>query len=410
MLLVAAALGLLVSRPGASADPAYQLSACSAQEACHSGGGTSTTVGDVPPPHELGRPTCRFRGRSALWRAPSCSLCATPTGTAAPAAVAVGKPARLDRDRRRVRPGRRARAWAARPLGPARVCRARPCRTRWTWSSWRSGSRSPLQLLTGSARRIVCGTLTFGPSATGPAMLARIFASRLARYAAISGGRPTRLQPPPRRVPRFRRGDAIGSRCRDRPAPGPRHDRVLCGQPGQPDHHLRIHQAHPVRCLRRHRDYATLHLVDRIDTPETVAIVRTGLQNPIRARWPATWRGSADNGPSSATTSSSPFVLRSNVARCHGGVASRRRQTGVRGLVFDRRSLTYWSAPKRREWLEVDLRRGGRSPGESPLRLSQATPRRCLRIETSLDGQRWRTWPTTSILAGLRWWKGHPRL
>ena len=168
------------------------------------------------------------------------------------------------------------------------------------------------------------------------------------------------------------------------------------------------------------RDYATLHLVDRIDTPETVAIVtHRRLQNPDPSQMA---RDLARIGATAQQSVVGDYVVfhhfvppDPNVRAVSTAGWRARASSGQEfaALAFDRQVMTYWSAPKRPgEWLEVNLGRvrqitqvsllSAPKPGDAPSGL---------RIETSLDGQRWRTVADEpSILAGLHWWKGHPRL
>ena len=82
-------------------------------------------------------------------------------------------------------------------------------------------------------------------------------------------------------------------------------------------------------------------------------------------------------------------------------------------LAFDRRAWTRWEAPKRPgEWIELDL--GQIRPITQVSLLSapwtaDAPPGSASRPpRTASAGRRWRT--SSDLLAGLHWWKGHPRL
>ena len=159
-------------------------------------------VGDVPPPHELGRPPARFRGPVSLCgEHPRAVSARHLLGRPRRAAVAVGKPARLDRDRRRVRPGRRARAWAARPLGPAR----RPAGAAVAGPAGRGrpgvlahGRRAATDLVRHVGRRPVRADLLRPPPATGhrDAGADGPHGQTGSLRGDLAGGRPARLQPP----------------------------------------------------------------------------------------------------------------------------------------------------------------------------------------------------------------------
>ena len=86
---------------------------------------------------------------------------------------------------------------------------------------------------------------------------------------------------------------------------------------------------------------------------------------------------------------------------------------GAAALAFDRQAWTRWSVPKRPgEWLALDL--GSVQPVTQVSVLpgpwvSDAPAG--MRVETSLDGERWAAAASSAqVLAGVHWWKGHPRI
>jgi hypothetical protein len=168
------------------------------------------------------------------------------------------------------------------------------------------------------------------------------------------------------------------------------------------------------------RDYATVRLVDAIDAPETVAIVthrRLQIPDPRQmARDLARIGGTARRFAVGDYVVFHHFVppdprVRAVPPAGWRATASSGRESAA--LAFDRNVLTHWSVPKRPgEWVEIDL---GRARPITQVSLLSA-PRvgdapLGLRIETSLDGRRWTTVADEpSLLPGLHWWKGHPRL
>ena len=134
ILLVAAALRLPGLAAGRSADPA-PTGMFRRGKPPHSGGGTSATSGRRSA-SELGWPLPGFADRFRFVASTLAqSLRDRPywDGRAVPLSpwedrlgwIVIGAV---------YRPGRRARAWAARPLGPARRPPARPWQAAWTWS------------------------------------------------------------------------------------------------------------------------------------------------------------------------------------------------------------------------------------------------------------------------------------
>ena len=168
------------------------------------------------------------------------------------------------------------------------------------------------------------------------------------------------------------------------------------------------------------RDYATLRLVDRIEAPETVAIVtHRRLQAPdpaMMARDLARIGASAQESYVGDYVIFHHFVPPDPNVRPVPTVGWRARASSseaAAALAFDRQVWTHWSVQKRPgEWLEVDLGRA-RSLTQVTL-LAAPFPDDAptgLRVETSLDGERWRTVASEpSMMPGLHWWRGHPRL
>jgi hypothetical protein len=169
-----------------------------------------------------------------------------------------------------------------------------------------------------------------------------------------------------------------------------------------------------------YRNFRLLEAVDLIEDPGAVAIVtHRALQNPHPKVMAETLRFMGVEvqedmvgdfvifhrfvPPDSRVHPLPPTGWR---ARVSSGVAAA-------ALAFDRQAWTRWSAPKRPgEWFELDL--GQARPIAQVSLLSAPRPAEApvgLRVETSLDGQRWDTVATDpDLLPGLHWWKGHPRL
>jgi hypothetical protein len=167
------------------------------------------------------------------------------------------------------------------------------------------------------------------------------------------------------------------------------------------------------------RNFALLRAVDRVDDPSTLAIVtHHGLQRPR----PEAMAGALElAGTGYQREDVGDYVI------FHGFVApgpvkpippdgwvaraSARPRAAARAL--DRRVWTRWTAPQRRgQWFEIDL---GRPHPVAQVTLAAAPwpsdAPEGLRVETSADGLSWQTVGSTrEVLAGLRWWKGHPRI
>ena len=168
-----------------------------------------------------------------------------------------------------------------------------------------------------------------------------------------------------------------------------------------------------------YRDYALLEAVDRVDDPSAVAIVthRT-LTHPhpkvmAKALDLAGARYERENVGDYTIFHGfvAPGPVRPIVPS--GWVARASSRTEAAGLALDRRVWTRWTAPQKNgQWFQLDLGQphpvaqltlaAGPWPTDAP---------RGLRVETSVDGATWRTVASVQeILAGLHWWKGHPRL
>jgi hypothetical protein len=168
------------------------------------------------------------------------------------------------------------------------------------------------------------------------------------------------------------------------------------------------------------RDYATLQLVDRIEAPETVAIVtHQKLQNPKpsqMARDLARVGGAAQQSVVGDYVVFHHFVPPDPNVRPVSTAGWRARASSGESSAawaFDRQVWTRWSAPSRPdEWLEIDLGQARPITQVSLLAATQpADAPMGLRVETSLDGERWSTAAREpDIRPGLHWWKGHPRL
>jgi hypothetical protein len=166
------------------------------------------------------------------------------------------------------------------------------------------------------------------------------------------------------------------------------------------------------------RNYAFLQTVDRVDDPASVAIVtHSGLRRPhpdvmaetldlagVRYRRDdvgeySIFHAFAPPGPVE------PIAPAGWTTRASAGAEATH-------LAIDRRVWTRWSAAQKPgEWFEVDLGR--------PYPVAQVTLVAApwtadapdgLRVETSADDLTWR--PVASVdevVAGIHWWKGHPR-
>ena len=185
MLIGAAALGLLVARPGVLAGPgpyaALGLFGLASLPFWVWNVQHEWATFRAPP--RVGRARCpHFAGRiQNVAGARSQARSATPTGTRRAVPLPpCGQQAGLDRRRRRVRAGDRARRVAPRRLGPAcSLTGIGPGASPSTWSSWRSGSPWRSQLLTwfGTSGVIRYSLTFFGPLpllvAAGPGAPAR---------------------------------------------------------------------------------------------------------------------------------------------------------------------------------------------------------------------------------------------
>jgi hypothetical protein len=167
------------------------------------------------------------------------------------------------------------------------------------------------------------------------------------------------------------------------------------------------------------RNYAFLRAVDREDDPSAVAIVtHRALQGPhpdvmaqtlglLGAQYRredvgdyAIFYRFAAPGPVSPISPT-------------GWVTRASSSADVAPRVIDRRTWTRWVVPQGLDhWFELDLGRpypvaqitlaAGPWPSDAPAGL---------RVETSLDGRMWKTVASAQeVLAGLHWWRGHPRL
>jgi hypothetical protein len=168
------------------------------------------------------------------------------------------------------------------------------------------------------------------------------------------------------------------------------------------------------------RNYAALQTVDRIESPETVAIVTHRVLRDPEPEQMA--RALARIGGTAEETAVGDYVIfhhfgppdpRIRPIPATGWRARASSDTKAAARAFDRQVWTRWSAPNRPgEWLELDLGRG-RPIAQVSLVASPwpADAPSGLRVETSLDGRRWDPAATDQdLLPGLHWWKGHPRV
>jgi F5/8 type C domain-containing protein/dolichyl-phosphate-mannose-protein mannosyltransferase len=168
-----------------------------------------------------------------------------------------------------------------------------------------------------------------------------------------------------------------------------------------------------------YRDFTRLQMVDAVDDPASVALVTSwALQSPSPEEMAATLQLM---GGTSAQETVGDYVIFHHVRPPDGRLASIpvagwsvRASTNARdaAAVLDRRVWTRWSASKDGgEWLELDLGRvhrvaqvtleTGPFPRDAPA---------ALRVETSVDGRAWQhAGRADGLLAGVHWWKGHPR-
>ena len=168
------------------------------------------------------------------------------------------------------------------------------------------------------------------------------------------------------------------------------------------------------------RNYAALQAVDQVESPEAVAIVT---HRALRSPGPSEMAGAlARIGGTAQTTVVGDYVIfhhfvppdpRVRPIAPAGWRARASSGSDDAALAFDRQVWTRWSAPSRPgEWLELDLGRVRpitevsfvASPwlGDAPAGL---------RVDTSLDGSRWDTAAVDpAVLPSVYWWKGHPRI
>jgi hypothetical protein len=168
------------------------------------------------------------------------------------------------------------------------------------------------------------------------------------------------------------------------------------------------------------RNYAALRTVNAVEAPETVAIVT---HRVLKVPDPSEIARALERiGGTAQKTIAGDYVIfhhfvppdpRIRPIPSTGWRARASSATEDAALAFDRRTWTRWAVPKRPgEWIELDL--GQARPITQVSLLSapwtaDAPPG--LRVETSEDGQHWETVTNDrDILAGLHWWKGHPRL
>ena len=169
-----------------------------------------------------------------------------------------------------------------------------------------------------------------------------------------------------------------------------------------------------------YRNFGALQAVDAIEDPTSVAIV---LRPVLRDQRPAVM---ADTLALLGATAQREVVGEYEIFHHVGMPDARVRPVPTTGwrargssdaepaaLVLDRQAWTRWSAPKQPgEWLELDL--GTARPITQVSLLPGpwiADAPAGLRIETSLDGQRWETAATSrELYPGLHEWKGHPRV
>jgi F5/8 type C domain-containing protein/dolichyl-phosphate-mannose-protein mannosyltransferase len=168
------------------------------------------------------------------------------------------------------------------------------------------------------------------------------------------------------------------------------------------------------------RDYASLRTVNRIESPETVAIVT---HRTIKGPAPGDMARTLTRiGGTAQTATVGKYVIFHHFTPPDpqirpippaGWRARASSASADAALVLDRRTWTRWMVPKNPgEWLEVDLGRARPITQVSLLAapwVADSPPG--LRVETSEDGQHWQTVSSDrDILPGAHWWKGHPRL
>jgi hypothetical protein len=168
------------------------------------------------------------------------------------------------------------------------------------------------------------------------------------------------------------------------------------------------------------RNFAALRTVNSIEVPDTVAIVtHRVLQVPNpgdMARALVRIGGTAQETVVGDYVILHHFIPPDPRIRPISSTGWRARASSASedaALAFDRRAWTRWMAPKRTgEWIELDL--GQPRPITQVSLLSApwiADAPAGLQVETSEDGQRWETVAMDrDMLPGIHWWKGHPRL
>ena len=168
------------------------------------------------------------------------------------------------------------------------------------------------------------------------------------------------------------------------------------------------------------RDYAALRTVDHVEEPETVAIVTHRVMRSPEARQLAA--ALARIGATWKQTNAGDYVIfhhfvppdpRTHPVPTTGWRARASFDPEEVARAYDRQAWTRWAAPERSgQWFELDL--GQIRPIAQVSLLSapwSADAPAGLRVETSVDGQSWEAAATEpDLLAGLHWWKGHPRL
>jgi hypothetical protein len=168
------------------------------------------------------------------------------------------------------------------------------------------------------------------------------------------------------------------------------------------------------------RDYASLRTVDAVETPATVALVaHQRLKGPapeVLARELTRIGGTVERSAVGDYVVFHHFVPpdpRIRPVSAAGWRARASLDAEHAALAFDRRAWTGWAVPKRvGEWIEIDL---GQARPLTQVSLLAGPPTtdspEGLRVEVSEDGLRWETVAVDDdVLAGLHWWKGHPRV
>jgi hypothetical protein len=168
------------------------------------------------------------------------------------------------------------------------------------------------------------------------------------------------------------------------------------------------------------RDYAPLRAVDGVEDPDALAIVT---HRVLKAPAPADMALALQRiGARAERATVGDYVIFHHFRPPAGPLrpvppdgwrAHASTDEPSAALAFDRKVWTRWRAPKRAgEWLLVDL---GHAVVVAQVSLlaapSIADAPVALRVETSLDGRSWDAVRSEApLLAGLHWWRGHPRL